>query len=289
MASRNAATTTAMYRKDRTRQPFAGPDVEEPPEPRDHGRSLLQLRCIGSPCANLQRLLSPVVELREERRRRRFLMFAYSFCAMTAYNIIKPITRSKFITDLGADNLPYVLLVAGFIIGVLMAGYTWLMPAAAAPVGPADRQVGMAALLVVFWFLFQTQATVGRRSRSTCAGCCSASCSSASSGRSPTSSTTRARRSGCSASSAAARRSAASPARLLADARHADRHRSTCCCYSAGILLLCAALVVVDHRAREQPADAGRGQRRRRREGRQRRRGVPAAAASRSTCRSSRS
>ena len=40
-------------------------------------------------------------------------MFAYSFLAMTAYNIVKPITRSKFISDLGADNLPYVQLGGG--------------------------------------------------------------------------------------------------------------------------------------------------------------------------------
>ena len=33
-------------------------------------------------------------------------MFAYSFLAMTAYNILKPLTRSQFIKNLGADNLP---------------------------------------------------------------------------------------------------------------------------------------------------------------------------------------
>ena len=67
------------------------------------------------------------------------MMFAYSFLAMTAYNILKPITRSKFITSLGADNLPYVLLAAGFIIGVLMAGYAWLIARLPAAVGPADH------------------------------------------------------------------------------------------------------------------------------------------------------
>ena len=35
-------------------------------------------------------------------------MFAYSFMAMTSYNILKPITRSKFITSFGAHNLPWV-------------------------------------------------------------------------------------------------------------------------------------------------------------------------------------
>ncbi len=61
-------------------------------------------------------------------------MFAYSFLAMTAYNILKPITRSKFITALGADNLPYVQLAAGVVIGVLMHVYSWAIATAAAPV-----------------------------------------------------------------------------------------------------------------------------------------------------------
>ena len=84
------------------------------------------------------------------------LMFAYSFLAMTAYNIVQPITRSQFINDLGAINLPFVDLFAGFLIAVIMLGYTrattlvpqcWIIPAA---------QVAMAGLLVVFWMLFQT-------------------------------------------------------------------------------------------------------------------------------------
>ena len=102
--------------------------------------------------------------------------------------------------------------------------------AAAAPLGAADHAGRDGGRLVVFWFLFQTDATLGlgrvlrRRARS------SASCSSASSGRSPTSSTTRARPSGCSGSSAAARRSAASPGRRLASVSPRRSARSTCCC-----------------------------------------------------------
>jgi ATP/ADP translocase/HEAT repeat protein len=83
-------------------------------------------------------------------------MFAYSFLAMTAYNILKPITRSKFISDLGADNIPYVQLAAGLVIGVLMERYSALA-------GRLPRRLvipatlgGMAALQVVFWALFRT-------------------------------------------------------------------------------------------------------------------------------------
>ena len=85
-----------------------------------------------------RRLLAPIVELRENESGIAVLMFAYSFLAMTAYNIIQPITRSRFISSLGADNLPYVLLVSVFIVGGIMQGYSrlgsllpakWVVPA----------------------------------------------------------------------------------------------------------------------------------------------------------------
>ncbi len=107
----------------------------------------------------LHRILSSVVEVRKEETLPAIMMFAYSFLAMTAYNILKPITRSKFITDLGADNLPYVLLAAGIIIGILMAGYAWLMARLPERGALPITQVGMAVLLYAFWFLFQTRAT----------------------------------------------------------------------------------------------------------------------------------
>jgi AAA family ATP:ADP antiporter len=84
------------------------------------------------------------------------LMFLYSFLAMTSYNIIKPISRSEFISSLGADNLPYVQFGAGVLIGFLMQGYTWLMRPVPRRRTIPVTQVGMALLLVVFWLLFTT-------------------------------------------------------------------------------------------------------------------------------------
>lgn len=106
----------------------------------------------------LQRALSPIVEVRKEEAAGAALMFSYSFLAMTAYNILKPVTRSKFISDLGADNLPYVLLAAGVIIGILMTGYSWLVARLPRSGALPITQVGMAAVLFGFWFLFQTDA-----------------------------------------------------------------------------------------------------------------------------------
>jgi ATP:ADP antiporter, AAA family len=106
----------------------------------------------------VQRVMSPIVELRREEAVTALLLFAYSFLAMTVWNTIKPLTRSQFIRDLGADNLPYVLLAAGLMIGILMAGYAWLLARLPRRWGLPIVQTGMAGLLVAFWLLFQADA-----------------------------------------------------------------------------------------------------------------------------------
>ena len=104
----------------------------------------------------VRRVLSPVVQFRESEFATGLLMFAYSFLAMTAYNVVKPITRSKFISSLGADNLPYVQLAAGLLIGVLMQGYSVLVARLPRRYVAPLTLTGMSGLLVVFWFLFRT-------------------------------------------------------------------------------------------------------------------------------------
>ena len=54
----------------------------------------------------IQRVLRRVLPLRSDESSVALLMFAYSFLAMSAWNIVRPVTRSKFIDALGADNLP---------------------------------------------------------------------------------------------------------------------------------------------------------------------------------------
>ena len=102
------------------------------------------------------RILRPFAEVRASESTTALLMFAYSFLAMTSYNIIQPVTRSKFISDLGAENLPYVQFVAGILIGAIMQGYArgtavlprrWVIPIS---------QTALVGILVLFWVLFQT-------------------------------------------------------------------------------------------------------------------------------------
>src|SRR5215204_3584132 len=108
--------------------------------------------------AILQRALSPFVEVRKEETTGVLLMFAYSFLAMTAYNIIQPLTRSKVIQSLGAVNVPWVILGSGLIIGVLMLGYTRFFSALPRRWALPITQGLMAATMLGFWFLFRTGA-----------------------------------------------------------------------------------------------------------------------------------
>src|SRR5215203_3663386 len=109
--------------------------------------------------AILQRALSPFVEVRKEEAFTALLMFVYSFLAMTAYNIIQPLTRSKVIQSLGAVNVPWVILGSGLIIGMLMVGYTKLVAALPRRWALPITQGLMAAAMVTFWFLFRTGAS----------------------------------------------------------------------------------------------------------------------------------
>jgi ATP/ADP translocase/CRP-like cAMP-binding protein len=105
----------------------------------------------------LQRILSPIVDVRREESFTAFLMFAYSFLAMAGYNVIKPATRSQYINSLGADNLPYVQLVAGLIMGFVIQGYTSAMRLLPRRWVFAATQIVMVGLLVMFWTLFKTE------------------------------------------------------------------------------------------------------------------------------------
>ncbi len=101
----------------------------------------------------VRRVLRSIAQVRDGEAGIALLMFAYSFLAMTAYNIVKPATRSKFIADLGADNLPYVQLAAGSLIGVAMHFYSSLFGRLPRRWALPITQAGLAGALVAFWAL----------------------------------------------------------------------------------------------------------------------------------------
>jgi ATP/ADP translocase/HEAT repeat protein/CRP-like cAMP-binding protein len=81
-------------------------------------------------------------------------MFAYSFLAMTGYNIVKPITRSQYINSLGPDNLPWVQFGAGMLIGFLMQGYSRIIRMVPRRWTVPVTQAGMVIAMLAFWVLF---------------------------------------------------------------------------------------------------------------------------------------
>jgi ATP:ADP antiporter, AAA family len=105
----------------------------------------------------LPRALSPFVEIRPQEVASALMMFAYAFLAMTSYNIMQPLTRSKLIADLGARNIPYVLLGLGVASAIVMVGYTRLVAALPRRWALPITQTLMAGLMIGFWALFQTE------------------------------------------------------------------------------------------------------------------------------------
>jgi len=103
-----------------------------------------------------RRAVARAVTLRDGEGTTAVLMFAFSFLAMTAYSVLKPVTGSEYIKDLGAENLPYVYLASGLVIAVLMAGYGWVAARLPARWLIPLTQSAEVALLVGFWFLFVT-------------------------------------------------------------------------------------------------------------------------------------
>ena len=74
--------------------------------------------------AIVHRLLSPLVQVREEESITLLLMTLYAFLAMLAYNILKPLAAGMFIGVHGAENLPLMILAAGPLITVIMLTIT---------------------------------------------------------------------------------------------------------------------------------------------------------------------
>lgn len=107
----------------------------------------------------MTRIWARIVTFRDGEASTAWLMFAYSFLAMSAYNVVKPITRSKFIVELGADNLPYVQLATGILIGLVMHHYSRATSGVSLKRVIPVAHLVLAAALLAFWPLFQTGAT----------------------------------------------------------------------------------------------------------------------------------
>lgn len=102
--------------------------------------------------------LNRILGLRHGEVTTAWLMFAYSFLAMTSYNIVKPLTKGKFVDQLGPQWMPVVLLGAVLFIGLLMQAYSRLSARLPGRSIVPVTLGGLAGLLVAFWPLFHAEA-----------------------------------------------------------------------------------------------------------------------------------
>src|SRR4030095_15377178 len=105
-----------------------------------------------------ERVVDRLTNTRKGERTVALLMFAYSFLAMTSHNILKPVFKSKFIDQLGSDNLPYVLMASSILIGVQMHLYSSAIRRLPRQYVIPIVQSVLVVLLVIFWGLLQTGA-----------------------------------------------------------------------------------------------------------------------------------
>ena len=108
--------------------------------------------------AIVHRLLSPIVEVREEESTTLLLMSLYSFLAMTAYNILKPLATATFIDVHTAENLPIMILAAGPLIAVIMQAYTAVIARLPQRWVIQITQAGIVAVLIAFSVIFRVGA-----------------------------------------------------------------------------------------------------------------------------------
>jgi AAA family ATP:ADP antiporter len=105
-----------------------------------------------------QKVVDRLTNTRKGERTVALLMFAYSFLAMTAYNIVKPVFKSKFIDQLGSDNLPYVLMASSILIGVQMQLYSSAIRRLPRRFVIPIAQSVLVVVLVIFWALLRSGA-----------------------------------------------------------------------------------------------------------------------------------
>src|SRR5262245_16240430 len=104
------------------------------------------------------RVVDRLTNTRKGERTVALLMFAYSFLAMTSHNILKPVFKSKFIDQLGSDNLPYVLMASSILIGVQMHLYSSAIRRLPRRLVIPIAQSVLVVLLLIFWVLLRSGA-----------------------------------------------------------------------------------------------------------------------------------
>ncbi|MFQ6115419.1 MAG: Npt1/Npt2 family nucleotide transporter, partial [bacterium] len=99
-------------------------------------------------------LLRKAIDVRKGEVSRTFIMFSYIFLILASYYILKPMTRSLFLKNLGPTQLPFVYMLVAFVVGMVAVIYARL--AANLRLNQlifGTTLVLMANLVLFWWFL----------------------------------------------------------------------------------------------------------------------------------------
>jgi len=83
------------------------------------------------------------------------LTFSFFFLVITAYYIIKPVSRSLILNELGSQMVPYADLICVVLMGPIVTGFSRLVDRVAKPRLIALAFWTVAGAMVVFWQLLQ--------------------------------------------------------------------------------------------------------------------------------------
>src|SRR3989338_3949705 len=93
------------------------------------------------------------IQIRPGETRKVLLTFLYFFLVITAYYVIKPVSRSLVLGDLGSRLVPYIDLICAMLMGPIVTLFAYLVDRL-----PKHRLVSLSfwaviGVLVVFWRL----------------------------------------------------------------------------------------------------------------------------------------
>ncbi len=68
----------------------------------------------------MRQFLRKAIDIRRGEGKRVAMMTGYSFVIIASYDILKPMTRSLFVSNLGADQLPLLYMLVALVVGIFV-------------------------------------------------------------------------------------------------------------------------------------------------------------------------
>ena len=71
----------------------------------------------------MKQLLQKTIDIRAGEWKRVLIMAGYNFVIIASYNVLKPMTRSLFVTEMGLQQLPFLYMLLAGVVGVFVVLY----------------------------------------------------------------------------------------------------------------------------------------------------------------------